>query len=94
MSESDSSAELVAEKLRHTLDLIKAENDALRTELSHQRELNNHRLTALETQGRDFENRIRSLQDSATTFKTWSGLANGGSSILAITAFIRTLGLS
>ena len=86
MSDTDPAAELVAEKLRHTLDLIKAENDALRTELQHQRELNQHRLTALETQGKDFENRIRSLQDSATTFKTWSGLANGGSSILAILA--------
>jgi len=94
MSDTDQSVELVAEKLKHHLDLIKAENDALRTELAHQRELNNHRLTTLEKQGDDFENRIRTLQDSATTFKTWSGLANGGSSILAITAFIRTLGIS
>jgi len=94
MSDTDPAAELVAEKLRHTLDLIKAENDALRAELSHQRELNGNRLAALEKQSNDFETRIRSLQDSATTFKTWSGLANGGSSILAITAFIRTLGIS
>jgi len=94
MSDTDPAAELVADKLRHTLDLIKADNDALRSELSHQRELNGNRLAKLEEQGKDFENRIRALQDSSTTFKTWSGLANGGSSILAITAFIRTLGIS
>ena len=33
---------------------------------------------------------FRSLQDSATTFKTWSGLANGGSSLMALTALVRT----
>lgn len=87
MSESPS---LIAEQLSHTLDLIKAENNALRTELSHQRELNQHRLTELERQAHDFETRIRSLQDSATTFKTWSGLANGGSSVLALLALVRT----
>lgn len=88
-----SSPELIAEQLSHTLDLIKAENNALRKELDHQRELNQHRLCQLESQAKDFENRIRSLQDSATTFKTWSGLANGGSSLLAIIAFFRTMTL-
>ena len=73
MSESEQSAELVAEKLRHTLDLIKSENDSLRSELQHQRELNDRRLNELEKKSNDFETRIRSLQDSATTFKTWSG---------------------
>lgn len=88
-----SSPELIAEQLSHTLDLITAENNALRKELAHQRELNQHRLNQLEAQSKDFEARIRTLQDSATTFKTWSGLANGGSSILAIIAILRTVAL-
>ncbi|MEW5870719.1 MAG: hypothetical protein AB1894_15710 [Chloroflexota bacterium] len=87
----DPESELIAEKLRRMVDNLKADNAALRVELAHLRELTNHRLAALEASKADHENRIRSLQDGVTTFKTWSGLASGGSSILSIIAFVKAL---
>ena len=70
--------ELIAEQLRHTVDLLKAENNML-----------NLRITALEHSKDDHENRIRNLTDGVTSFRVWSGLASGGSSIMSIVALVK-----
>ena len=70
--------ELIAEQLRHTVDLLKAQNDML-----------NLRITALEKTKDDHENRIRNLTDGVTSFRVWSGLASGGSSIMSIVALVK-----
>jgi hypothetical protein len=86
---NDLESALIAEQLKHTIDLLRAEIASLKAEQDHIRELSNHRLAQLETYNQDHESRIRSLQDGVTQFKVWSGLASGGSSVMAIIAFIR-----
>ena len=63
--------------------------DGLASELVHQKELSAHRLSSLEEGQKDHETRIRGLQDGVTSFRVWSGLANGGASIMSIIAFIK-----
>lgn len=82
-------ADLIAEQLRHTIDLLKAEIAALESELRHTRELAEQRLGLLETARLDHESRLRSLQDGVTSFKVWMSLANGGSSIMALAALAK-----
>jgi len=84
--------ELVAERLVHALDLLRAEIKTIGVELDHQKELNEFRLTSLEKCKEDHENRIRSLQDGVTSFKVWSGLGNAGAGILSIFAIIKSIG--
>jgi len=71
----DSQAALVTEQLSHTIDLLQADIERIRTVKEHADQLANHRLTSLERQVTDFEQRIRSLQESATQFKLLSSLA-------------------
>ena len=85
----NSEAALIAEKMRHTIDLLKAEINALKTEQLHQRQMADHRLQQLEDAAKDHEARIRQLTEGVTTFKVWSGLWNGGASMMSIAAFIR-----
>ena len=68
-------AELIAEQLRHTINLLRAEL-----------KMANHRLNTLERQSQDYEQRLRALTDSATQFKVLAGLATGGGlvSLLAL----------
>ena len=70
--------ELIAEQLRHAIDLLKAENNML-----------NLRVTALETARADHETRIRNLNDEVTSFKVRSGLVSGGSSVMAVIALVK-----
>jgi hypothetical protein len=81
---------LIAEQLAHTLDLMRAEIDKIRAEQSHQRELFEHRLHALETARDDHENRLRQVQEASTQFKFLTGLAAGGG-LLSIIALIKAL---
>lgn len=81
--------ELIAEQLRHTIDLLNARIDGLARELSYQKELNSHRLGTLEDSQKDHETRIRGLKDGVTSFRVWTGLTNGGASIMSIIAFIK-----
>lgn len=83
-------AELIAEQLRHTMDLLRADLNALRQEQQHDIELCLHRLNQLEEARRDHESRIRSLTDGVTAFKVWTGLANGSSGLMAIAAFVKS----
>jgi hypothetical protein len=85
----DPEGELIAEQLRHTIDLLNARIDGLASELVHQKELSAHRLSSLEDGQKDHETRIRGLQDGVTSFRVWSGLANGGASIMSIIAFVK-----
>lgn len=84
-------SELIAEQLRHTIDLLRAELNAVKAEQSHERNLFQHRIIALEKSKDDHENRLRSLQDGVTSFKVWSGLANGGASLISLLALFRTI---
>jgi hypothetical protein len=90
MPSSDPEAELFAEQLRHTIDLLRAENQALRVELTHQKELNERRLQDLEALGKDHEQRLRLVTDSATQFKVLAGLATGGG-LLSLFSLARLL---
>jgi hypothetical protein len=89
MTDADLEGELIAEQLKHTIDLLNARIDSLASELVHQKELSSHRLGSLEEGRKDHETRIRGLQDGVTSFRVWSGLANGGASIMSIIAFIK-----
>jgi hypothetical protein len=80
---------LIAEQMRHAHSLLRAEVAALQAGLDHQRELSANRLEALERITADHETRLRAATDGVTQFKMWSGLTNGGSSLLAIVAFIK-----
>ncbi len=81
--------ELLAEKLTHTIDLLRAEIAALRSEQAHQKEPFAGQLARLERDAEDHEERIRSATEGVTQFKQWSGLAAGGSSIMAMIALLK-----
>ena len=74
-TQTEVEAELIAEQLRHTINLLRAEL-----------KMANHRLNTLERQSQDYEQRLRALTDSATQFKVLAGLATGGGlvSLLAL----------
>jgi hypothetical protein len=86
----DEQTQLIAEQLRHANSLLKAELAGLRLELEHMRAFNQHRLESLEALVNDHEERIRSATDGVTQFKMWSGLANGGSGLLALAALLKS----
>lgn len=86
---ADPTAELVAEQLRHLVDGLRNEIAALRSEVQRYEELASRRLECLEAEGQDHEERLRALQDGVTSFKVWSGLASGGSGLVAVLAMIR-----
>jgi hypothetical protein len=83
-------AELIAEQLRHTVDLLQADTDRIRTAQEFADKTASHRLDALERQVADFEQRIRSLQEAATQFKLLSSLAIGGG-LLSLISLVRTI---
>ena len=83
-----SSPALIAEQLVHSLDLIRAENAAIRSQLAHDREFFFHRFNALDSKYLDQESRIRNATDGVTSFKTWSLMVGGFTTIMAILAFI------
>lgn len=80
---------LIAEQARHALDLLKADNEALRAELGHYRELTDRRLGRLEQALDDHESRIRASTDGVTQFKVLAGLASGGSGLMSLAALLR-----
>jgi hypothetical protein len=84
------SSQLIAEQLKHALDLLKADIETVRQIQEHSKELTDHRLRTLEEQTRDHEQRIRAATDGVTQFKVWSGLATGGSWIVSVFALIKS----
>jgi hypothetical protein len=81
--------QLVAEQLRHTINLLRAELEQARQVQAHYQELAEIRLKALEEQARDHEIRLRAATDGVTSFKVWSGLATGGSWVVSAAALLR-----
>jgi hypothetical protein len=87
--QGNTKAELIAEQLRHAIDLLRAELELMRQAQDHDREMARQRLKALEEEARDHENRIRTATDGVTQFKMWSGLASGGSWLVSLAALLR-----
>jgi hypothetical protein len=83
-------SDLVAEQLLHTFDNIKNELALVRKDVDHESEITRMRLTTLESAAKDFETRLRSLQDSSTQFKTLAYLATGGG-LLSVISLLREL---
>lgn len=86
----ETEAALIAEQLKHTIALLRAEIQAIRAEQKHERQMVFHRLEALEMLSRDHETRLRTVSDGVTQFKVWAGLASGGSSFVSLLALLRT----
>jgi hypothetical protein len=80
---------LIAEQLKHALDLMRGEIDALRCQQGHDRDMVKHRLDALEEQARDHETRLRSATDGVVQFKMWAALTSGGSGLLSLAALAK-----
>jgi hypothetical protein len=85
----DPQVSLIAEQMKHAHALLKADVDSLRQELAHHRELTTLRLGDLEAARGDHESRLRSVTDGITQFKVYTGLLNGGSSLLALLALLK-----
>ena len=81
---------LLAEQMKHILDLMKADLQSLERILDHDREMTRYRLADLEERVNDQEQRIRAATDGVTQFKVWSSLATGGSTLLSTLALIKT----
>jgi hypothetical protein len=86
----DHEAELIAQQLKHTLDLLRFDIKQIKAEQEHQRELYDHVLQELEGNSGDHEQRIRSLQDDVTRSKSIYNLASGGSTFMSLIALLRT----
>lgn len=93
----DAQAKLIAEQLGRMRDSINARLDAIEERIKHHTELDGERvrsvreeLAALRRITEDHEGRLRSATDGVTTFKTWAGLASGGSSIFSVIALIKS----
>ncbi len=89
-------AKLIAEQLGRLADQLNSRMAAIEESLRHHSELDGEKVRAIREDiaslrkvADDHEGRLRSA-DGVTTFKTWSGLASGGSSIMAIVAFIKS----
>lgn len=89
-SSLDPQSALIAEQLRHAIDLLRADIEQLASAQRHADQLASQRLSSLEESMRDHESRIRLVTDGVTQFKVWSGLASGSSSLIALLAFLRT----
>jgi hypothetical protein len=91
MSE-EAEAKLLIAQLRHTVEMLRAENRSLETQLTHDREMWTHRLGELERQACDFETRIREATAGTEQFKLYlryvgagagGGVALGGLALLS-----------
>ena len=90
MDTHDPEAELIAAQLKHTITLLEHKIKAQATNLENYRTIANHRIAELEAQAKDYETRLRSLQESSTQFKLLAGLATGGG-LVSIISLLRTL---
>lgn len=89
-------ARLLAEQLGRMVDSINARMNALEERQKHHSELDAEKyaairadLSELKDQGHDHELRLRAATDGVTSFRVWSGLAAGGSSIVSIIALVK-----
>ena len=85
----DPQAALLTAQLRHAIDLLRGDINRLHAELDHYKELTSHRLAQLEKDNDDHEQRLRTVTDGVSQFKTIAGLASGGSTIASIIALFK-----
>lgn len=85
----DTEIALIAEQIKHALDLLRGQIEAVEARQAHDRALMLHRLDELEAQARDHETRLRSANDGVLQFKVWLGLASGGSGALSLAALLK-----
>jgi len=77
-------ARLLAEQLRHTIDLLNGRIAALEARITHEDEVAGLRLTALETSQADQEARLRGIADSVVRLTTSNSLAQIGQAAFAL----------
>lgn len=94
---NEDQALLITEQLGRLKDNIEARFQKIEARMDHQVELDDERQRFLRSEVADLkkikddhEQRIRSATDGVTQFKMFSGLANGGSSILSIVALLKS----
>ncbi len=91
MSET-TEGQLIGEQFKHTVDLLRLEQAALRSDQAHDRELVEARLARLERCAEDFEERIRLATEGVTQFKLWFILATSGIGLAALAALLKIYG--
>ncbi len=82
----ETQAALLAEQMKHALDLMRADFESLRAQQAHNQKLTDHRLTLAEKNLLDHEGRLRSNTDGVTQFKLWSGT----SGLIALAALLKS----
>jgi len=87
---NDPHAKLIAEQVMHAITLMRADINAIRAQVNHNREMDERRLFTLEKCTDDHETRIRAATDGVTQFKMWSSLVSGGSFLTAIAALLKS----
>ncbi len=94
---NEEQALLISEQLGRLRDNIEARFQKIDALICHQNQLDEERLRSLRSEvdelkkiRDDHEQRIRNATDGVTQFKMFSGLANGGSSILSVIALLRS----
>jgi len=90
-------AAVISEQLGRLKDNIESRFQRIEALINHQNEISEERLRFLRSEvvdlkkaKEDHETRIRSATEGVTQFKMFSGLANGGSGILSIIAFVKS----
>ena len=86
----ENNAALLAEQLRHAIDLLKAGQEALETRLEHDVRMMEQRLADLERKDADKEQRLRTVPDLVTQLKVQTSLMSGSSSVLSIAALVKS----
>lgn len=75
---------LLAEQLRHTLDILNGQIESLQARLVHQGEVTHLRLSSLEQSQADQEARLRAVADSVVRLTTSTSLAQVGQAAFAL----------
>jgi phage shock protein A len=96
MDENDQAVRVLVEQLGRFQDRITARIERVEEALKSHTELEAERVAGLRQELKtlresvgDHELRIRATTDGVTQFKTWTGLASGGSSVLAVISFVK-----
>jgi hypothetical protein len=96
-TQQDQSVQLLIQQLGRFQDRISARMDRIEESIRHHSELEAEKTTglrsdlaALRTAVNDHETRIRAATDGITVFKTWSGLASSGSTVMSIVALVKS----
>lgn len=97
MSDSDDPIyQLVIERLDHFQAAFEARFKLMEMNVEHFQKLNDQQISTLKAdlaqlrkELEDHESRLRTLTESAVTFRTWSNLFSGGSLAASLTALLR-----